>query len=169
MTDVDAAASPLEAVAGTVNGRTIAAFELLGSETRLAILPALREARDPGPPVGESADPVLSFSGLDDRVDVRDSGNFPWHLDKLAGPCVEETQEGYTLTPRAGPVLSAVLAGTRAEEAGFEGEPVGAEWFHSGGSVVIDYCDGILTERCTECAGTDDHHELPTGALRSVY
>ncbi|MGQ5516099.1 winged helix-turn-helix domain-containing protein [Halococcus saccharolyticus] len=62
------------------------ALSALGNETRVAIL---RELAD--------ADDTLSFSDLRDRVGIRDSGKFNYHLSELCAYFVRETESGYEL------------------------------------------------------------------------
>lgn len=66
------------------------AFAALGNETRLEILRALGDVERP-----------LSFSALHDRVEMQDSSQVNYHLDKLVGHFVGKSEEGYSLT-RAG-------------------------------------------------------------------
>ncbi|WP_415380891.1 hypothetical protein [Halosimplex sp. TS25] len=63
-------------------------FTLLSDETRVRILAALADA-------GEEA---VRFSDLRSRVDVTDSGQFNYHLDRLRGELVAKTDDGYALT-----------------------------------------------------------------------
>lgn len=58
------------------------AFDVLGNETRLGILRVLGEADGP-----------LSFSALFDRVDYDTSGNFSYHLKRLEGHFIRETDD----------------------------------------------------------------------------
>lgn len=62
------------------------ALSVLADETRIAILRALADADEP-----------LSFSRLRERADVRDSGRFSYHLQRLCEYFVRETPEGYEL------------------------------------------------------------------------
>ncbi|MFP9061299.1 ArsR/SmtB family transcription factor [Natrialbaceae archaeon A-chndr2] len=62
------------------------ALEVLGNETRIAILRALADADGP-----------LRFTDLRQRVDVRDTGRFNYHLSKLCEYFVRETADGYEL------------------------------------------------------------------------
>ncbi|WP_265110136.1 ArsR/SmtB family transcription factor [Halosolutus halophilus] len=64
------------------------ALEVLGNETRIAILRALAEVDEP-----------LSFSELRERVGIRDSGKFNYHLTRLCEYFVRETDGGYELGP----------------------------------------------------------------------
>jgi len=169
MADKHSSTSPLEKAADTVSEQTTEAFEILGNETRLAILLALWEAQDPGPPFSEPSEPALSFSELYDRVDMGDSGNFTYHLDKLVGLFVEDTDEGYTLTPSAERMLHAVLAGTLSDPPSFKGEPIDAGCYRCGSPVVIDYLDRNLHRRCTGCEGIWQNTESPPGLLVAGY
>lgn len=72
---------------------------VLGNEIRMSIL---RELAD--------ADGVLSFTELRERVDIRDSGKFNYHLKKLCEYFVRETDGGYELGH----------AGTRIIAVGYE-------------------------------------------------
>ena len=111
MTDSAVSGSPLEAAAGTASPHAVEAFKLLGDETRLAILLALWEAYDP-----HAKDNSVSFSTLYDRVSMRDSGTFTYHLDKLVGHFVEETDDGYRLRNSGLTIVRAIIAGTGLED-----------------------------------------------------
>lgn len=149
----DQAVSPLETVADLAGGEVIKAFELLSNETRLAILLALWEANDPGLPMDEAMEPTISFSELRERVGVRDSGQFNYHLDKLVGTFLMQTAEGYSLTDPAEQILHAVFAGMLTHHASFEGEPVAASCYQCGEPAVVDYEEGVLVKRCVNCEG----------------
>lgn len=75
------------------------AFAVLGNDTRMKILQTLGEADEP-----------LRFSELRDRIGVRDSGRFNYHLDKLTGHFITETDDGYALRPAGTRVVEAVLS-----------------------------------------------------------
>ncbi|MFB6095368.1 MAG: hypothetical protein ABEJ71_02810 [Halodesulfurarchaeum sp.] len=83
------------------------AFELLSDETRIRIIRELYrcgegqrgpEGRDGagGPELGDGH---LPFSTLKERVGVRDSGQFNYHLARLKGVYVRQTAHGYELSP----------------------------------------------------------------------
>jgi len=80
------------------------AFAVLGNETRMEILRALGAADGP-----------LAFSTLRERVGVRDSGQFTYHLDELTGHFVERSDEGYRLRRAGERVIEAVLSGAVTE------------------------------------------------------
>lgn len=161
--------SPLETVAGRIGKHTVDAFEILGNDTRLAILLALWEAKDPGPPFADSSEPAVSFSELRDRVGMRDSGQFNYHLDKLVGTFIEQIDEGYELTTAAERILGAVFAGTLTDPPSFEGEPIDAECYRCGSPVVVDYSDSRFVRRCTSCEGIWKNPDAPSGTLVEGY
>lgn len=164
MEEVSLTESPLDEVAETVGEGTTEAFEILGSETRLSILLALWEAYEPF-----SGENSITFSELYNHVNLQDTGHFTYHLDKLVGPFVEQTDEGYSLTTRAKQILHAVLAGTLSEHRTFEDELIEAECDRCGAPLVIDYRDSVLVERCTSCKGRWWNPDTPTGLLKSLY
>lgn len=84
-----------------------AAFEPLSNETRLRILHTLAKQYREDP-----TNPTMGFGELRKMVGRRDSGNFNYHLDKLRGRFLEDTDDGYRLSPAGHEVISAVVAGT---------------------------------------------------------
>lgn len=76
------------------------AFQILGNETRMAILQALGEADKP-----------LTFSTLFNRVDYDTTANFSYHLEQLEDHFVRQTSDGYTLQQAGKRVVKAVLSG----------------------------------------------------------
>lgn len=87
-------------------------FELLAHPTRMAVLrelfAAFRESPD---------DPEVRFSALRQRVDAPDSGNFSYHLDRLVGWFVDETDAGYRLSRRGYGVGLALESGRYGQSA----------------------------------------------------
>ncbi|MFC7139462.1 hypothetical protein ACFQMA_06365 [Halosimplex aquaticum] len=71
-------------------------FTLLSNETRVRILAALADADEE----------TVRFSDLRTRVDVTDSGQFNYHLDRLRGDLVAKTDDGYALTESGRAVAS---------------------------------------------------------------
>lgn len=62
-------------------------YSLLANAMRVEIVLVLGEA-----------DGALAFSVLRERVGVRDSGGFNYHLQRLVGTFVERADDGYALT-----------------------------------------------------------------------
>jgi len=163
-----ASESPLEAVVNRIGEGTTEKFELLNNETRLAILLALWEAKDPEPPYSK---PALSFSDLRDRVGLRDSGQFNYHLDKLVGQFVRKSEDEYTLTPHGARLVETLVGGILTDNSSFEGGPIDENCPRCGGAVVLKYDQGVLVGRCTNCEGADgdvtlwQHWDYPAAGL----
>ncbi|MFB6301174.1 MAG: ArsR/SmtB family transcription factor [Halobacteriales archaeon] len=132
------------------NGGVLApddAFSALGNETRMEILQALGEAGEP-----------LTFSELRERVGMRDSGQFNYHLDQVRGHFVRSTEEGYDLQQAGRRVIEAVLSGAVTEEPDLA--PTEIDWPcpYCGATTEVMY--DVRTSRplklyCTECAGPE--------------
>ena len=73
-------------------------FNLLGNDTRMAIMQTLWEEFDFESYVTETQAP-LSFSEIRDRVLANDPGNFNYHLQALEGITLQRTEAGYLFTP----------------------------------------------------------------------
>lgn len=129
-------------------------FELLADETRIGILRAL----------GETPDSALAFSALYDRVDVADSGNFNYHLDRLTGVFVDRTDDGYELTHAGRQVVGAMYAGTYTTNATVEAMAVGWDCLLCGGEMLVSYADERATFRCDDC-GKGAAFAFPPGSL----
>jgi len=93
----------------------------LGNETRVQIL---RELGDAGEP--------LAFSTLYDRVDVTDSSQYNYHLDKLLGHFVHRVDGEYALARPGERIVEAIRSGAVI------GDPeIGRTTRSETGSVVI--------------------------------
>ncbi|MEM4782474.1 MAG: helix-turn-helix domain-containing protein [Halalkalicoccus sp.] len=130
------------------------AFSAIASETRLEILEALWDA--PERPV--------SFSELHDRVDVRDSAQFNYHLKRLVGQFVVRTDEGYDLRHAGESVIQAVLSGSFNRDPdrrfGVEGECVDCA-----GPLEARYRDEHVTIDCLDCGQRHGQYAFPPGGL----
>jgi hypothetical protein len=136
-----------DTVGTDIDGDPVEAFETLGHELRLAVVEELaaRQRASAWQP-----EPV-SFADLRAAVGVADSGRFNYHLSELVGSYVEQTSEGYTLTPAGYEVSAAVLAGSHA---GSEVGPVEGRLDHDchicGATLRGHYDDGYLSILCPE-------------------
>lgn len=81
------------------------AFAVLGNETRMEILQTLGKGDEP-----------LSFSELRDRVGMRDSGQFNYHLGKLQGHFIRKVDDEYELRGAGRRVVEAVLSGALTDD-----------------------------------------------------
>lgn len=118
------------------------AFAVLGNETRMEILQTLGQADGPVP-----------FTELRERVGVRHSGQFNYHLGKLTGHFIQETDDGYGLRRAGTRVIESVLSGAVTETPVIEPTPVDAPCHLCGGTVEVAYREERMETYCTECAG----------------
>lgn len=139
--------SPIKAAVGTAGPNVTEAFELLGNETRLAILLALWEAYDP---YADEA-PALSFSELRERVGMRDSGQFNYHLDQLVGSFVHDTGEGYVLRSAGESIVGSVIAGAGIKETTLDATEIDVPCEFCGAPTAVVYLDEHLVQACTQC------------------
>lgn len=160
MSDTDAAGATSRLPDDDTGPDATEAFELLSNGTRLDILLALWEAYDPH--TGTAAVP---FSALRERVGVRDSGQFNYHLNKLEGPYVRKTDGGYMLQPLGLKLVGTVIAGT-GRGGTLQRTEIDYDCDLCGAPTAITYEDGWLFHVCTECdGGLGGLAEYPRGAL----
>ena len=117
-----------------------AAFGAVADELRIRILRALWDADRP-----------LSFSELRERVGVRDSGRFNYHLGKLRGRFVEQTDDGYDLRFAGSRLVGALYSGVFTEEASVGPVPVEGTCTNCGGDLEASYEDERGRVDCTNC------------------
>jgi hypothetical protein len=118
------------------------AFSALGNETRIQILRELGAADDP-----------LSFSELYDRVDVSDSAQFNYHLDKLLEHFVRKLDSGYALGPPGRRIIEAILSGAVTDDPELDRTPVADRCTTCGRQLEIQWQDGSIEIFCTDCHG----------------
>lgn len=167
MVDTNSNQSPLEAASGAAGPDAVDAFGQSNNEIRLAILLALWEAYDP-----YGGDDAVPFSELYDRVDVRDSGKFNYHLDKLVGHFVEETDAGYQLRNAGLTIVQAVITGAGLGDTTLSPTELDVSCQYCGATVEMSYGDERLTVVCMECDGKfgpDFREGIPAGSLESWY
>ncbi|MFC4450424.1 DUF7347 domain-containing protein [Halorussus aquaticus] len=97
-----------EATTGMANSEDVTdALEVLGNEIRVSILRELADADGP-----------LSFTELRERVGIRDTGKFNYHLTKLCSYFVRDTEGGYELGHAGSRVVAAADPHAAAEASG---------------------------------------------------
>ena len=135
------------------------AFWLLGEETRLGILRAVWEAD------GES----VSFTEIRSGVGNPDSGAFNYHLDKLRGVFLEQSEDGYALSQAGREVVRAVMAGGLTDQPQLSADAIEGTCVHCGGGLVAEY-DRYGVVRCDDCGEVVMWNEFPPAGLagRSV-
>lgn len=124
------------------------AFAVLGNETRIDILRTLGESDEP-----------LSFSALRDRVGVRDSGQFSYHLDKLSGHFISKSDAGYALRAPGRRVVEAVLSGAVTETPAVDREGIKQACQLCGAPIEVRYHQEAVETFCTECGGMWGGHQ----------
>jgi hypothetical protein len=103
------------------------AFALVANDLRFEMLTALWSARQEG-------ETPLAFNEFYDRVEIGDSGQFNYHLDKLTPRFVRHTEDGYALTFAGQQLIGAAVSGTYTET-----------------DVPVD---PVSVGECPQCAGT---------------
>lgn len=137
------------------------AFEFMDSETRVDILLVLAaDMRERLP--GES--PGLSFSTLRERVGVRDSGRFNYHLGKLTGHLVRKVDDQYTLTIAGMQAVSTLVAGAFAAGERREPTTLDEDCPTCGATVTASYEAGALEIDCEESPDHGASYPIPPGA-----
>ncbi|WP_123536359.1 winged helix-turn-helix domain-containing protein [Halosimplex salinum] len=127
------------------------AFELLGNETRVAILRTLGGTEDP-----------VSFSDLRERVGTADSGRFNYHLDRLTGHFVRKRAEGYELRRAGERVVEAVLSGAVTDAPVLERTQIDQPCHFCGAPVAVRFREERVELYCTECPGSYSRTSSPT-------
>lgn len=161
MVDSDVEQIPSEVASDTQNVPPNEAFALLGNETRIDILQTLWEAHEP-----YEADAGISFSTLYELVDINDTGNFDYHLKKLSGHFIRQTDTGYELTKAGSAVVQTVIAGTVHKTPTFDMAEVDAVCPRCDGPIAISYDRerDVMVIQCTECPG-NWHQNWPRGTI----
>lgn len=136
------------------------AFELLGNETRVAVLDVL--CGD-----GNDTDRLLTFSELHDAIGTGSSAGFAYHLEKLVGHYVEKTADGYRLTYAGRQVARAVVAGTYTERISIDGIEIDDPCPVCGDSTLTAQCtDNVLAVECACLDRPIAVLSLPPGSYR---
>lgn len=121
------------------------AFQLLGDETRLDILRTLWENYDPLDPQ------LITFSELQDRLEIDDPGRLNYHLGKLTAFFVNRTPDGYELSEAGKRVMRVIISGTAVDDVTIEPTKIDVSCIFCGGDTEIEYTDGLLLHRCLGC------------------
>lgn len=165
MADANPDDSPLETAAGAAGPHTTQAFKLLSNETRLAILIALWEAYEP-----LEEDIAVPFSALRDRVGMRDSGQFNYHLEKLTGHFIQSSEEGYELREAGFKLVRAVIAGTGIEETTLSPTGIDMSCGRCGETPIeISYQEEAVYLKCRACEGFVSTDAFPSGLIGYYY
>jgi DNA-binding transcriptional ArsR family regulator len=118
-----------------------ATFATLGNETRLRIVRALWEV-----PGGEA-----TFSELQAAVEMRDSGQFNYHLNKLVGRFVQKEDNRYRLSSAGVLVLGAIFSGSYTTADRVPPYPFGDTCLNCGATLLATYEDEQARVFCPSC------------------
>lgn len=132
------------------------AFGLLSDGTRVDILLALWDTFESGRGGND-----VPYAELMDRVGMRDSGNFSYHLQKLIGPFVRKTEHGYELKQTGINVVRGVVAGTVIGDPEINPTAVDIACPICGAPVEVAYADELMAASCTACEGILRWNEVP--------
>ncbi|GAA0224296.1 ArsR/SmtB family transcription factor [Haladaptatus pallidirubidus] len=130
------------------------AFSLLGNDTRIRIIQTLWEADEP-----------LSFSELHNRVGMRDSGQFNYHLNQLVGLFVRQKNGKYELPFAGFRVIGAILSGTytqRAESTTYELDSLCVKCETR---LEAEYDEEVVSVCCPACDEQRSEFGFPPGAF----
>jgi hypothetical protein len=132
------------------------AFALLADANRFDIIRAIAEAPEE----------TLPFTELYGRSNFEDSGQFNYHLDKLVGPFVRKTEDGYGLRHAAEIVYRLAVSGLlsdrgEAELAAVEGSCAGC----GAEELVAAYEGDRFWVRCADCGRRATVGPFPPRAL----
>ena len=119
-------------------------FAALSDDTRVAILRALWDAE------GDT----LPFSALREAVGIRDSGQFNYHLGKLAGQFVTQTDDGYKLARAGIQINGAIEAGAYTMEASLEPIELDSPCPTCDSDRTLYYEDDTVRVECASCTAS---------------
>lgn len=129
------------------------AFSAIGNDIRINILRVLGDA-------GEA----MSFSEIRSRVDIRDSGQFNYHLNELRDRYIEQTDDGYILTRAGLRVTSAIEASAYGSGEVIGPETAATECPICGADRTVIYEDSAIRLRCSANSNHRWLSPLPPGA-----
>jgi len=123
-------------------------LQLVSHDVRAEILVALsHHHRDCGP------DATLGFADLRRRVGHDDPGNFNYHLERLRGTLVEQTEEGYQLSAVGHRFVAVLVSGRFDPDRSMQFPDTEVCCLVCGDPASVSYADGHLQVSCS-----DSHH-----------
>ncbi|MDT3437430.1 hypothetical protein [Haloarcula sp. 1CSR25-25] len=140
------------------------AFAILGNEIRLDIIRVLWRA-DAAHEYDDGSDTAttMSYSELQNEIDIDDNGKFNYHLSQLAPHFIRRTDDGYRLSGAGKQIARTVIAVSGTDRLDFSTE-IEDDCPLCGAHVEATYEDQWLRIRCTECDGLFGD-QAPTGTL----
>ena len=131
------------------------AFSVVASETRLRILEAL----------WNTPDRPVTFSELRRAVEMDDSAQFNYHLDKLTGQFVKKVEAGYVFRYAGEKVVRAVLEGSFNQDPELPPFEIDGSCIDCGGGLEARYAEELMTIECGECRHRHGQYAFPPGGL----
>lgn len=133
------------------------AFSLLSHDDRLATVVAMFTAECEWVP----------FSTLRERVDVRDTGRFRYHLSRLRPRLVEQSTDGYRLTRRGRRAARVMHRGTLTADPTTRTVSLPEDCVRCAGGLVLSYAEQFGTVTCEDCGRWFVRYLLPPGTTAS--
>ncbi|WP_266079325.1 DUF7351 domain-containing protein [Haladaptatus caseinilyticus] len=131
------------------------ALAAIGNERRVSMIYELQQAFRNG-------EYSLSYAELKQRVGLRDSGNFNYHLQRLVGQYVRKTTAGYELTYAGRKVASALTAGIFTEQADGTTLPAPGTCYNCHEeSIIARYEHERIRITCDDCGEEILHNPFP--------
>lgn len=149
---------------GVTIGDAASAFAFLGDEVRFAILESLYDRTAEAGPLTTSA----TYSQIREDAGVADSGRFSYHLDKLTGPFIAKTDDGYRLRESGREVVKLYRTGILSSEPTVEPREIDVDCYRCGSTVRVGYDNGHLLTQCPECPGLFTRPGVPDGMLTAL-
>ena len=132
------------------------AFLLLAHEIRVKMLLALWEAPEF----------ALSFSELRERVGVRDSAHFNYHLSKLVGRFVRRADDRYRLLYAGHRVVDAIQSGVFHAVADVGTIALDDDCPRCGSALAFEYEGHVASVSCAECDAALLEYPFDPGGVR---
>ena len=130
-------------------------LDLLGDDTRMAIVRALWERFDFSNYVTENREGV-PFGALREAAGVADSGNFNYHLGLLTGLLIERREDGYVLSPLGYNLMGAIDKYADYDYETREPRVLADPCPLCDGDLLAEYRREIVAVRCVDCGGLAD-------------
>lgn len=139
-------------------------LSFVGDPIRLGILSTLYDASsfpDPQPR-------VISYTDLQEAVNVEDSGRFNYHLTKLTGLFVKSVDGGYRLRDPGKEIVRILRRGTLTDDLQLDRRPVDATCYRCGADLTVSYNGTRVLTICDSCPGSVSLDALPRGTLTAI-
>lgn len=144
--------------------RAAEVLSFVGDPIRLGILSTLYDASsfpDPQPR-------AISYTDLQQAVNVEDSGRFNYHLTKLTGYFVKSVDGGYRLRDPGKEIVRLLRRGTLTDDLQLDPRPVDPQCYRCGGDLTVSYNGKRVLTICDSCPGSVALDALPRGTITAI-